>query len=199
MITASPCRPGVATPAHQRASSAPSCVPSNYETIGCGLAAEVLRSSGQLRFRATGASMLPSVWPGDILLVHKDDPRNARPGDVILFARGGRLFAHRVVEVRSPKSDVRCPESRIPRTEPQVSSPEFPIEFVTRGDSLDANDPPVSSQEFLGRIVAVERDTAHHAPLQSSASRVISWVLSRSEFVTRVTLGLRYRFLGSRD
>jgi hypothetical protein len=186
-------------PAHRRDSSAPGCAHRDFETIGCELAAEVLRRSGQLRFRATGASMLPSVWPGDILLVHRDEPRNAHPGDIILFAREGRLFAHRVTEVRSPKSGVRGSEIRIPNPESRLQNPESPIEFVTRGDALSANDPPVSSQEFLGRIVAVEHGTAHHTPLQSPVSKVISWILSRSEFITRVVLGVRHRALESRD
>jgi len=44
------------------------------ETLGCELAAEVLRSSGRLRLRATGTSMLPAVWPGDVLSVCREVP-----------------------------------------------------------------------------------------------------------------------------
>jgi len=47
---------------------------------------------------ATGASMLPAVWPGDVLSVCRGSSTQALPGDIILFARQGRLFAHRVVE-----------------------------------------------------------------------------------------------------
>src|ERR1039458_9326454 len=67
-------------------------------TVACELAAEVLRSSGSLRLRAIGASMLPAIWPGDVLTVQRRDAENAQPGDIVLFARGGALVAHRVVE-----------------------------------------------------------------------------------------------------
>jgi hypothetical protein len=32
-----------------------------------GLATEVLRCFGEISLKATGASMLPTVWPGDLL------------------------------------------------------------------------------------------------------------------------------------
>jgi len=74
------------------------CGSTPRETLGCELAAEVPRSWGRLRLRATGASMLPAVWPGDALYVCRRSATQALPGDIILFARQGRLFAHRVVE-----------------------------------------------------------------------------------------------------
>ena len=43
-------------------------------TLKCELAAEVLRSFGTLRFAATGWSMLPSVWPGETLVVERVQP-----------------------------------------------------------------------------------------------------------------------------
>lgn len=39
--------------------------------VKCELAAQVLRSFGTLRFVATGWSMLPSLWPGEILVVER--------------------------------------------------------------------------------------------------------------------------------
>src|SRR5437773_2244681 len=39
------------------------------EAIKCDLASQVLRSTGELRLRALGLSMLPSLWPGDILSI----------------------------------------------------------------------------------------------------------------------------------
>ena len=44
------------------------------KTLKCELAAEVLRSFGTLRFAATGWSMLPSVWPGETLVVDRIEP-----------------------------------------------------------------------------------------------------------------------------
>ena len=35
------------------------------------LLVEVARNFGEIRFKATGDSMLPSVWPGDLLTVRR--------------------------------------------------------------------------------------------------------------------------------
>ena len=137
------------------------------ETLGCELAAEVLRSSGRLRLRATGASMLPAVWPGDVLSVCSRSATQALPGDIILFARQGRLFAHRVVE------RTLCQDR---------------IQWVTRGDTVEGNDAPVSSHQLLGRVTAIERGSRQLTPHQSLASHLASWILSRSDLATRLLL-----------
>ena len=60
-------------------------------TLKCELAAEVLRSFGTLRFAATGWSMLPSVWPGETLVVERVQPDQVHIGDLVLVGREGRL------------------------------------------------------------------------------------------------------------
>jgi signal peptidase I len=147
------------------------------ETLGCELAAEVLRSSGKLRLRATGVSMLPAIWPGDILSVRNHDTAEALPGDIVLFAREGRLVAHRVVE------RTLCQDR---------------IQWVTRGDSVGSNDAPISSHELLGRVKAIVRGSRRLTPHQSLASRFASWILCRSDLATRVLLRLRGWALGTR-
>ena len=91
---------------------------------------------GGVRLRVTGASMLPSVRPGDILCVGHPEAAEAQAGDIVLFTREGRLFAHRVV--RKVRSRGEC-------------------YWITRGDSLTQDDPPVSGEELLGRVTAVVR------------------------------------------
>ena len=137
--------------------------------MGCELAAEVLRSSGRLRLRATGASMLPAAWPGDVLSVRSQDAVEALPGDIVLFGREGRLVTHRVVE------RTLCQDR---------------IQWVTRGDSVGGNDAPVSSDAMLGRVIAIERGHRRIVPRQSGASRFVSWILCRSELATRLLLRL---------
>jgi hypothetical protein len=148
------------------------CRSASRESVGCELAAEVLRSSGRLRLRANGTSMLPAVWPGDILSLRGHRVADALPGDIVLFERAGRLVAHRVVE----------------RT---ICQDE--MQWVTRGDSLGSNDPPVSIHELLGRVTAIERGSRRLTPQQSSPGRLISWILCRSDFATRVLLWLGKR------
>ena len=147
--------------------TATACGATARETLGCELAAEVLRSSGRLRLRATGASMLPAVWPGDVLSVCRRSATQALPGDIILFARQGRLFAHPVVE----------------RTIHQGAA-----YWITRGDRLDHHDPQVSSRELLGRITSIQRGHRRIVPRLSFWGRIASWILRRSEFCTRLLL-----------
>jgi signal peptidase I len=99
--------------------------------LKCELAGEVLRSFGHLRFRATGWSMLPSVWPGQTLVVERVSPDQVQIGDVVLVGRDGRLCAHRVVSVTE-----------------DAGSPQW----ITRGDANSTPDRPVSEGELLGRI-----------------------------------------------
>src|SRR5438876_10513421 len=90
---------------------------------GCSLAAEVVSSFGEVCLRVTGSSMLPSVWPGDILTICRTDVTGVLEGEIVLFAREGRLLAHRVL----------C----------KLESGDEPL-LITRGDSLSEADPPVS-------------------------------------------------------
>jgi len=146
------------------------CGSTPRETLGCELAAEVPRSWGRLRLRATGASMLPAVWPGDALYVCRRSATQALPGDIILFARQGRLVAHRVVE----------------RTIHQGA----PF-WITRGDRLDHHDPQVSSHELLGRITSIQRGHRRIIPRLTFRGRIASWTLRRSEFCTRGAAALQ--------
>jgi len=100
------------------------------------LASEVLRTSGGLRFAALGGSMVPTIFPKDILIVRRETARSARTGDVVLFSRESRFYAHRLVE----------------KTEEGGR-----LSLVTRGDALAQNDAPVTEDELLGRVEAVVR------------------------------------------
>src|SRR2546428_4977056 len=51
------------------------------------LLAEVARKFGEIRFKATGDSMLPSVWPGDLLTVRRQSFSEFRPGQIVLYER----------------------------------------------------------------------------------------------------------------
>jgi signal peptidase len=139
----------------------------DIQTLKCRLAEEVLRSAGELRLRVTGSSMLPAVRPGDVLSVCSRSATQAHPGDIILFARQGRLFAHRVVE----------------RTT-QQGAPYW----ITRGDRLGYRDPQVSSRELLGRVTSIQRGHRRIVPRLTFRGRVASWILRRSEFLTRMMI-----------
>ena len=107
------------------------------EEIIVSLAMETLQSFGEFQFVAWGSSMVPSLFPGDTLIIRRAAPEDACNGDVVLFARKGRFHAHRLVD--------------------RKMAADGPIQLITRGDSLDKNDPPFSESELLGRVTAVLR------------------------------------------
>jgi Peptidase S24-like len=106
------------------------------EEVRCSLAAEALRSWGVLKLRATGVSMLPTLWPGDILTVQSFRPDEVESGEIVLYMRQDRFFIHRVV-TKNLNRDVAF--------------------LITRGDCMSENDPPVGKRELLGRITEVRR------------------------------------------
>jgi len=140
----------------------------------CELAAEVLRASGRLRLQVTGWSMLPSVRPGDTLIVDRIAPDEVVKGDIVLFGRDRRLFAHRVIE-RSGSA-----------------------QFITHGDSMGAPDAPVATEELLGKVSFVVRDGKCIEPRKTPlfTERAVAALVRRSDTAARIVMGvhgLRHR------
>ena len=65
------------------------------EDTKLGLAAELLRGGGTVHLKAWGTSMLPSVWPGDLLTIQSAADDEVVPGDIVLVLRDNRFFVHR--------------------------------------------------------------------------------------------------------
>jgi signal peptidase len=141
----------------------------NAHAIKCELAAEVLYSSGTLRLQVTGWSMLPAVWPGDTLVVESAGSDAVSEGDIVLFGRDRRLFAHRVIE-----------NSRFA---------EFGV--VTRGDAMPAADAPVSNGELLGKVSLILRKGTRIELRRSLRlpQRAVAALVRRSEMAARVVVG----------
>src|SRR5689334_15531995 len=57
----------------------------------CSLVAEALRTWGGLKIRATGVSMLPTLWPGDLLTVQSRRLEEIEPGEIVLYRRRNRF------------------------------------------------------------------------------------------------------------
>jgi signal peptidase I len=144
------------------------------EECKCSLAAEVLRIWGRLRLRACGTSMLPTLWPGDLLTIRSHAFEQAGPGDIVLYMRAGRLFVHRIVR-RSGSG-------------PQAF-------LITRGDCMPKNDPPVREAELLGRVTHVRHCGSLMVPTRKlSTSRLIyALMLCRWNLFQRIALHLHAR------
>ena len=71
--------------------------PQSKQEACLDLAAEVLHRFGEVRFVAHGSSMIPSIYPGDLLTVRSESIAHAGCGEIVLFLLGGRFFVHRVM------------------------------------------------------------------------------------------------------
>jgi hypothetical protein len=67
------------------------------------------------------------------------------------------------------------------------------ILLVTRGDRQRTADLPVSATELLGRVTGILRRNHRKVQRLTVGRWVAAWVLSRSEFLTRVLLYLSNR------
>jgi hypothetical protein len=141
------------------------------ELVKCQLVVDTLRTFGRIRLRVTGSSMLPAVWPGDILSVSCSGIDQVSLNDIVLSQRQGRLCAHRVMD--------------------KVASPQSAC-LITRGDQLSFDDPPVFGNELLGRVTSIRRNRFHIDPRAGLRRgwRFLSIVLSRSALATRLMLHL---------
>jgi signal peptidase I len=140
----------------------------------CELAEETLRLFGSLRLRVTGFSMIPSVWPGDLLLIRRQQMDQIYPGDIVLFARRGRLIVHRVVF--------------------KTDDPEAPS-LITQGDALRSQDSAISPAELLGKVSGILRSGEWIQPRRrlSFNARIMAMLVSRSGRAAGILSRLRAR------
>jgi len=100
----------------------------DWEAEVLALAAQSLRESGRLQLQVRGESMLPTLWPGDVVEISKCRVEDVRPGEIVLALRDGRFFLHRFVARLHPEG------------------------FRLRGDSMPAPDPGFPKEALLGRL-----------------------------------------------
>jgi hypothetical protein len=113
----------------------PSSPRSNWSAVRSDLVADALRRSGRLRVRLRvhgeihGESMLPTLWPGDVVEIESCLLEDIRPGEIVLARRDDRLVLHRLV------------------------APCTANGFLLRGDSVPGPDPLFPPEALLGRLV----------------------------------------------
>jgi hypothetical protein len=99
------------------------------------VSSDLLARGYGVRFRASGGSMRPAIFDGDVLTVEPAAPARLAPGKVILYRSVDRLFAHRVVSVDADDSGG--------------------YRVLLRGDAAPICDAPISPAQVLGEVVAV--------------------------------------------
>lgn len=114
-------------------------------------------------------SMLPSLWPGDLVTVKAATPKELLLGDIGLVLSNERCFLHRVIA--APSSEIGA-------------------SFRTRGDAMPDDDPNLADAELLGRVVTVRRARRCFAPAHrvSLAEAAAAWILCRSDLFRNLAL-----------
>jgi hypothetical protein len=138
----------------------------NLHSAGCDLVAEVVLATGSATLKVTGLSMLPAIWPSDVLTVNRVSPKLLEPGQIVLYRRNGKLTAHRIVQVAHDH-------------------------FLTRGDCVPSLDPPVPFSAMVGQVVAVSRNGRAVKFQPSQWQRTAAWFLRHSELSIRLLLHFR--------
>jgi signal peptidase I len=136
-------------------SAPPELVPDDVR-LRAEMLADVLRSGGTVTLRVFGGSMWPWLRSGDAISVGRDAAARIHPGEVVLFVREGRLFAHRVIR------KIACDGRAV---------------LITKGDALPRVDAPLEPAELLGRVFRVRRagrefalDSPHRRALGRAAA-----------------------------
>lgn len=129
--------------------------------VCCDLVSDVVRISGEVTLKLMGTSMLPVIWPGDLVTVRPCDVSELAVGQIILYRREGILTAHRIVRVRREH-------------------------LILRGDSLDRCDPPVEMDQVVGCVCSVRRNGVAVSLGQGLHRRIASFAISRSELCRRL-------------
>ena len=137
----------------------------HLEAACCDLVTEVVRGAGSASLKVTGLSMLPAIWPGDVLTVRSQSPDLLEPGQIILYHRNGKLTAHRIIRVSGE-------------------------ELITQGDCVPSFDQPVQFSEIVGQVAGISRSGRMVKLQQSLGQRAAAWVLRRSEWCIRTLLHL---------
>jgi len=106
----------------------------NRTDVLADVIASVLADGCHARLRVNGRSMTPTICDGDALALAAP---TVREGNIVLFRRGDRLIAHRIVEV--------------------VPAAAGTVTVVTRGDASTSCDPPIAADAILATVAGVER------------------------------------------
>jgi len=141
----------------------------NISALKCDLAGEVLRSTGRLRLGVTGWSMLPTIWPGDTLIIERVDCEDVCMGDVVLFGRVHRLLVHRV-----------------------IAKPASVGVIVTQGDGMPRPDQAMKGSELLGRVSFILRGGRRFEPRRSLHfyERIMAALVRRFYWAARILVEL---------
>jgi len=115
--------------------------------------------------------MLPTIWPGDTLVIEHARSGDVFDGDIVMFSNGRRFVAHRVIAKSNGSGDSMV---------------------QTQGDALPHPDSPVARGDLLGKVSFIVRNGRSIEPSKSLrlSERAIAALFRRSEIASRVVVGV---------
>jgi hypothetical protein len=151
------------------------------ETL-CGIGREKSDRPQNIRMRVYGESMLPTLWPGDIVEIAPCAPQELRAGEIVLATREGRFFLHRLLALGQRDG------------------------FLLRGDSMPGVDPLFPWEALLGRLVRLESRCgvsssafALHPGWSAKLSRVLGFLFCHIGLAKRIALRIHGRMASESD
>jgi hypothetical protein len=100
---------------------------------------QALRQEGRVTVPVSGVSMGARFAAVDGIVIEARAPERLRVGTIAVYRRDDRWIAHRVVRVFRKEAGPLC---------------------VTKGDGVSRLDRPVTREEYVGVVVAVQRGGA---------------------------------------
>jgi hypothetical protein len=101
-----------------------------------------LKSGRQVKLKAFGWSMFPTLWPGTQLTISAEPIATLRVNDLLAFESNNRIITHRLCAIVEQKGTWFA---------------------QTRGDSCLAPDPLFSESQYLGKVLAIHGSVKHPA------------------------------------
>jgi hypothetical protein len=139
------------------------------------LAVEALRQTGSLRLKVWGESMLPALWPGDVVEVKHCSLQEVLAGDIVLAIRDDRFYMHRLSS--SSRSG-----------------------FTTRGDAMPSIDGEFSADALVGKVISVQRaGHVRNISRPNLGRRLLGLVLCHCGPARRLAMRLHKRSLASTE
>jgi signal peptidase I len=150
------------------------------DQLKLSMSAEFLRARGFLRLKVAGRSMLPTMWPGDVLTIESRRPGDLTVGDIGLFEHRARFFIHRIQRLLILNGS---------------------LHFVTRGDSASHDDPPFPPESLLGKVVQIEHGKKTFVPVNHPSSRIqcLGWIFCHCDHLRNLALSVHSRQLRLRE
>jgi signal peptidase I len=150
------------------------------DQLKLSMSAEFLRARGFLRLKVAGRSMLPTMWPGDILMIESRRAGDLTVGDIGLFEHRARFFIHRIQRLLVLNAS---------------------LHFVTRGDSASHDDPPFPAESLLGKVVQIEHGNKTFVPVNHPSSRIqcLGWIFCHCDRLRNLALSVHSRQLRLRE